>query len=279
MRKITDEYISDFIKYLEEIERSSATQEKYLRDIKAFCSWVSDGEVVKQKIIAYKEYLLERYTAVSVNSMISSLNSFFSYLGWHEMRVRTIKVQKQMFSSEEKLLSKSEYNKLLTAARLNTDERMYLLIQTICATGIRVSELRYITVSAVNIGAAEINCKGRIRYAFIPQPLCAALKKYCQHQKIKSGSVFVTKNGTPLDRSNIWSNMKKLCEKAEVSPKKVFPHNLRHLFARTYYTSQKDIVKLADILGHANVNTTRIYTMESGETHREQIQQLGLLLC
>lgn len=198
---------------------------------------------------------------------------------WYDLRVKNLKIQKQIFASTDKELTKAEYDRLLQAAKQKKNERLYLLMQTICSTGIRVSEVRYVTVEAVSRGVAEINCKGKRRQVFLPKQLCQILKQYIKEQKTKSGAVFVTKNGNPLDRSNIWSDMKKLCKAANVSEKKVFPHNLRHLFARTYYNLQKDIVRLADILGHSSVNTTRIYTMETGEIHRRQIQKLGLLRC
>jgi site-specific recombinase XerD len=198
---------------------------------------------------------------------------------WYDLRVKNLKIQKQIFASTDKELTKAEYDRLLQAAKQKKNERLYLLMQTICSTGIRVSEVQYITVEAIARGVAEINCKGKRRQVFLPKQLCQILKQYIKEQKRKSGAVFVTKSGNPLDRSNIWSDMKKLCKAANVSEKKVFPHNLRHLFARTYYSLQKDIVRLADILGHSNVNTTRIYTMESGEIHRRQIQKLGLLRC
>ena len=279
MRELTNELILKFKNYLIEEEKSKATLEKYIRDIETFYAWVSDKELNKLCVLNYKEYLTENYAVASVNSMLSSINSFFTYLEWYELRVKTIKVQKQIFASNDKELTKDEYERLLTAAKAKSNQRLYLLMQTICSTGIRVSELRFITVEAINRGRSEINCKGKRRCAFLPTELCKILKEYVKEQKIKSGAVFVSKNGNPLDRSNIWSDMKKLCKEAGVSEKKVFPHNLRHLFARTYYTLQKDIVRLADILGHSSVNTTRIYTMETGEIHRKQIQRLGLLRC
>ena len=279
MRELKLELMLNFKNYLIEEEKSKATLEKYMRDIETFYVWVGNKELNKICVLNYKEYLTEYYAVASVNSMLSSINSFFTYLEWHELRVKTIKVQKQIFSSNEKELTKSEYERLLSVAKAKNNQRLYLLMQTICSTGIRVSELRFITVEAINSGRAEINCKGKRRCAFLPTELCKILKNYVREQKIKSGAVFVSKNGNPLDRSNIWSDMKKLCKEAGVSEKKVFPHNLRHLFARTYYTLQKDIVRLADILGHSNVNTTRIYTMETGEIHRKQIGRLGLLRC
>ena len=279
MRKLTSDLIWKFKNYLVEEEKSNATLEKYIRDIETFYVWVGDKELNKLCVLSYKEHLTENYAVASVNSMISSINSFFAYLEWYELRVKTIKVQKQIFASNEKELTKSEYERLLSAAKAKSNQRLYLLMQTICSTGIRVSELRFVTVEAINRGRAEINCKGKRRCAFLPTELCKILKNYVKTQKIKNGAVFVSKNGNPLDRSNIWSDMKKLCKEAGVSENKVFPHNLRHLFARTYYTLQKDVVRLADILGHSSVNTTRIYTMETGEIHRKQIQRLGLLRC
>ena len=279
MRQLKSAQILKFKKHLIEEEKSKATLEKYVRDIEAFHAWIGEKDLDKSCVLSYKAYLCEKYATASVNSMLSSINSFFTYLEWYELRVKTIKVQKQIFTSNEKELTKNEYERLLTAAKSKSNQRLYLLMQTICSTGIRVSELRFITVEAINRGRAEINCKGKRRCAFLPTELCKILKEYVKEQKIKSGAVFVSKNGNPLDRSNIWSDMKKLCKEAGVSEKKVFPHNLRHLFARTYYTLQKDIVRLADILGHSSVNTTRIYTMETGEIHRKQIQRLGLLRC
>ena len=198
---------------------------------------------------------------------------------WHDLKIKSVKIQRKIFSSQENELTKSEYERLLDAAKSKNNERLYLLMQTICSTGIRVSELKFITVEVLKRGFSEIYNKGKRRTVFLPDKLCRALRAYTRQQNITNGAVFVSRNGKPLDRSNIWSDMKKLCESANVSPKKVFPHNLRHLFARTYYGLQKDIVRLADILGHSSVNTTRIYTMESGEIHRKQIQKLGLLRC
>ena len=279
MRKITTEIIKSFNDYLINEEKAVATVNKYLHDVGEFQTWLSEQELCKTAVLAYKSYLCEQYAPSSVNVAISSLNSFFNFMEWYDLRVKNLKIQKQIFSSTDKELTKAEYDRLLQAAKQKKNERLYLLMQTICSTGIRVSEVRYVTVEAVSRGIAEINCKGKRRQVFLPKQLCQILKQYVKEQKIKSGAVFVTKNGNPLDRSNIWSDMKKLCKAANVSEKKVFPHNLRHLFARTYYSLQKDIVRLADILGHSSVNTTRIYTMETGEIHRRQIQKLGLLRC
>lgn len=279
MRNITNEIIRSFNNYLISEEKAEATVGKYLHDICEFQAWLGERELCKTAVLVYKSHLCEHYAPASVNAALSSLNCFFSFMEWYDLRVKSLKIQKQLFASADKELTKEEYDRLLRAARQKKNERLYLLMQTICSTGIRVSELRHITIEAIRFGVAEINCKGKRRRVFLPAQLCKMLKQYAKEQKIKNGAVFVTKNGNPLDRSNIWSDMKKLCKAANVSEKKVFPHNLRHLFARTYYTLQKDVVRLADILGHSSVNTTRIYTMESGEVHRKQIQRLGLLRC
>ena len=279
MRKITHELIQKFKEYLIDEEKSSSTLEKYIRDITVFMEWCKETELSKSVVLEYKQDIVEKYAPASVNSILSSLNSFFAYNEWYDLKVKALKIQRQIFSSKDKELTKAEYERLLVAAKQNKNQRLYYLMQTICATGIRVSELKAITVSAVKSGQATINCKGKMRIVILPKQLCRMLKDYIKENNIKSGSVFVSKNGKPLDRSNIWSDMKKLCESAGVSKDKVFPHNLRHLFARTYYSIQKDVVRLADILGHSNVNTTRIYTMETGEIHRRQMQKLGLLRC
>lgn len=279
MKNITIEQTNAFENFLINAEKAKSTVKKYLRDIERFQMWLGSRELTKTAVLAYKNEICDRYAPASVNATLSSLNSFFNFMEWFDLRVRNLKIQRQIFASTDRELTKSEYERLLQAAKYKKNERLYLLMQTICSMGLRVSEVNFVTVEAVRCGVAEINCKGKRRQVFLPPQLCTMLKKYLKEQKIKSGSVFVTKNGRPLDRSNIWSDMKKLCKEANVSEKKVFPHNLRHLFARTYYSLQKDIVRLADILGHSNINTTRIYTMETGEVHRRQIQRLGLLRC
>ena len=279
MRKITDKKIDLFKTYLISQEKANATVGKYSHDVICFKIWLGARELTKARVLGYKEHLCENYAPTSVNAALSSLNSFFTFLEWYDLRVKTLKIQKRIFSSADRELSKVEYMRLLQIAKQSYNSRLYLLMQTICSTGIRVSEVRHITVETIERGIAEIRCKGKFRQVFLPRHLCQLLKRYVKEQKIKSGTVFVTKNGRPLDRSNIWREMKNLCRIANVPKKKVFPHNLRHLFARTYYSLQKDIVRLADILGHSNVDTTRIYTMESGEVHRRQIERLGLLRC
>lgn len=267
--------IENYKEYLTEEERSQSTIDKYIRDITVFCQWINGRGIDKKAVLEYKEHLISTYAPRSVNSILSSLNSLFDYLGWHDCKVKTLKIQKQIFTDTDKELTKTEYMRLLQAARNN--KRLYYLMQTICSTGLRVSELKYITCEAIAVGQANIHCKGKMRTVILPKQLCKILKGYIKEQNIKSGAVFITKTGKPLDRSNIWSDMKKLCESAGVARSKVFPHNLRHLFARTFYSLQKDIVRLADILGHSSVNTTRIYTMESGDIHRRQIERMNLL--
>ena len=278
MRKLTEEIIEQYRINLINEEKSEITIEKYMRDINTFAIWLGGREFDKTDVLIYKSELSKRYAPSSVNTVISSLNSFFVYHEWYDMKVRTLKIQRQIFSVEEKELTKAEYERLLSVAQ-KKNKRLYLLMQTICSTGIRISELKYVTIEAVHKGRADIQGKGKRRTVFFPKQLCHMLKEYTKKQGIKKGAIFVTKGGLPMNRSNIWASMKKLCKEANVSEEKVFPHNLRHLFARTYYSQQKDIVRLADILGHSSVNTTRIYTMESGEVHRKQIQKLGLLRC
>lgn len=277
MNQITNDRILRFKEYLIEEERATATVEKYMRDIRAFAQWLAGTEVCKSAVVEYKQAITKDYAPASVNSMLSALNSFFEFNHWFGCKVKTLKLPKQIFSASEQVLSKAEYARLLEAAKAKRNEKLYLLMQTICATGIRISELRFITVEAVAAKQAIINCKGKMRVVIFPQQLCKLLQRYLKEQNLKSGSVFVTKSGKPLDRSNLWREMKQLCSAANVNSSKVFPHNFRHLFARTYYSLHKDIVRLADILGHTSVNTTRIYTMESGEIHRRQLQRMGLL--
>ena len=274
---ITRELIEKFKHYLIEEEKSSATLEKYMRDVTVFFAWLAGSELDKIAVLRYKEHLTMNYAPASVNSVLSSLNSFFEYNEWHSLKVKMLKIQKQIFAEQSKELSKSEYERLLNAAKDKKNERLYYLMQTICSSGIRVSELSAITIEAVKNRRATINCKGKMRVVILPKDLCKLLTEYAKGQKITSGPVFITRTGKPLDRSTIWKMMKALCESAGVDRDKVFPHNLRHLFARTYYSIQKDIVRLADILGHSSINTTRIYTMETGDVHRRQIQKLGLL--
>ncbi len=274
---LTESILLQFKNHLLEEEKSAATIEKYMRDVSAFRLFTEGKDVDKMTVLAYKTHFTKTYAPASVNSVLSSLNSFFSFLERPDLHVKVLKIQRRMFCDKEKELSKAEYGRLLEAARQKRNRRLDLLMQTICASGIRVSEVSAITVEAVRQKKAVIRCKGKMRTVFLPKALCRMLADYIKDEKIKSGPVFITKNGKPLDRSTIWKMMKALCKAAGVAKEKVFPHNLRHLFARTYYSIQKDIVRLADILGHSSINTTRIYTMETGEIHLKQIQRLGLL--
>lgn len=260
---------------LMEEEKSDLTVEKYLRDVRTFLCWLGERELEKGRALEYKSYIMENYAVASVNSMLSSLNSYFEFLNRKDCKVKVVKQQRRLFCAEEKELTRAEYERLLDAAK--DKPRLCLLMQTICSTGIRVSEHRFITVEAARTGIAEVRCKGKLRTVLLPRKLCKALLRYAKEQRIRSGAIFVSKYGKPLDRSRIWAEMKKLCKDAKVPAEKVFPHNLRHLFARTYYALEKDIVRLADILGHASVNTTRIYTVESGHTHRMQIERMRLI--
>ena len=268
----------EFENWLREREKSEKTVEKYVRDVKKFLPWC-EGVLSKEKVLAYKEHLKKGYMPKSVNSMLSAVNSFLDFTGKRGCKVKLLKLQNQSFANSDKTLTKKEYERLVESAKKTGKLRLYYLLQTMCATGIRVSELRFITVEALKSGSCVIDLKGKIRPLFIPKKLSKALLSYCRAKKITSGSVFVTKNGKPLDRSNIWAEMKRLCKAAGVEPGKVFPHNLRHLFARCFYAATKDIAKLSDILGHSSINTTRIYVMDTGDTHRRQLERLGLLLC
>lgn len=276
MKKIENEDILCFKEYLIEEEKSENTVEKYIRDVGFFMRWLCGREVTKILVLDYKREMCEKYAPASVNAAIASLNSFFAFMGWHYIRIKSLKIQRQIFSSKE--LTRDDYQKLLTAAKDKKNERLYYLMQTLCSTGIRISELKFITVSAVKNRQTIISCKGKMRVVILPKKLCKALKEYIKKYNIKDGSVFVTKTGKPLDRSYVWKLLKSICKDAGVSRDKVFPHNFRHLFARTYYAKQKDIVRLADVLGHSSVNTTRIYTIESGAAHRKQIDSLNLVI-
>lgn len=275
---LTMRLMERYIGYLWEQERAEQTIQKYQHDLRVLYEWLEGRAISKAMLIRWKEELMERYAAVSVNTMLAAVNGFLQFMGWGEMRVKALRIQRELFREEERELNREEYIRLVRAARQEGSERLALVLQTICATGIRVSELRFITVEAVRTGRAKIRNKGKLRTVFLPGKLCGLLKNYLRKEGYTEGAVFVTRTGKPLDRSNIWRDMKRLCEKAEVEPGKVFPHNLRHLFARIYYSIEKDISRLADILGHSDIGTTRIYIMESGQTHARQVEQMGLVI-
>lgn len=276
-RKINERLIQSFNQYLIREEKSTATVEKYLRDARAFVVYVGERNVTKEVVMAYKKYLQKKdYAVRSINSMLASLNSLLDFLGWSDCKVKSIRQQKQTYCAEEKELTKAEYMRLLEAAK--GKPQLQLVMQTICGTGIRVSELRFFTVEDVKQGEIIVNCKGKTRTILIPGKLKKLLLDYAKKEKIRSGVIFITRNGKPLNRSCIWAQMKELCKNAEVNPNKVFPHNLRKLFARTFYGIEKDIAKLADILGHSSIDTTRIYIMTTGTEHRKKIERLGLVI-
>ena len=277
-RTITNQIINSFEKHLLENEKAGATIQKYMRDIRCFMDYAKDQALDKTLLLNYKAMLEQNYAVRSANSMLAALNAFFRYQGWHDLCVKQFKVQKEAYCSEERELTKAEYTALVRTAELKKNERLSLVVQTICGTGIRVSELQCITVEAVRRGEAIVSCKGKTRKIFIVKALQKKLLRYAIDQGITTGTLFVTKSGKPLDRSNIWRQMKDLCEQAGVSPQKVFPHNLRHLFARTFYGIEKDIAKLADILGHSNINTTRIYIITTGAEHQRRMENMRLII-
>lgn len=276
-RILINRQVQKFSDYLIREEKSGATCEKYLRDVYNFQVFVGDAPVTKELVMAWKNALMAKgYAVRSVNSMLASVNSFLVFMGWHDCKVKNIRLQRQTYCAEEKELTKAEYLRLLEASKKN--EQLNLVIQTICGTGIRVSELRYFTVEAVRHGEITVNCKSKTRTILVPGKLRKLLLNYAKHKHITAGAIFVGKSGKPLDRSSIWRQMKQLCKDAGVKESKVFPHNLRKLFARTFYGIEKDIAKLADILGHSSINTTRIYIMTSGTEHRRKIERLGLVV-
>lgn len=278
MRRITEIQVNAFLAQLRDEEKSEATIEKYRRDVCCFRDFIGEEPIDKQNCMKYKAHISDKYAVASVNSMIASLNSFFKFCGWHDCCLKQLRVQKRVFCCAEKELTKAEYTRLIHTARSQRNERLYYLLQTICSTGIRVSELKFITVEAVRKGLATIQCKGKTREILIVSDLKKCLLKYVRKIGLESGSIFVTKSGKPIDRSNIWREMKALCKKAKVSEKKVFPHNLRHLFARLFYKIEKDIAKLADVLGHSSINTTRIYIISTGIEHRRTMEHMHLIL-
>ena len=275
--KVTDKLINQFIKYLQEQEKSQSTIVSYKRELFSLQMFFDDSSLNKDSLLRYKTIITKQYKPSTCNVSISAINCFLKYINRQDLFLKPLKIQKTIFEPAEKELTKKDYNKLIKAALINGDERTALAIQTICATGIRVSELQSITVETLRSGQAHICNKGKNRIVFIPKALVNVLKKYVVNHNIASGPIFVTRNNKPLDRSNLWKSMKQLCSVAGVKPSKIYPHNLRHLFAKTYYTQQKDISRLADILGHSSINTTRIYTRESGAVHAKQIEGLGLI--
>ena len=275
---VTIQLIEKYLNHLMEEEKSVATLKKYRHDLNELHNYLQGMLLTKSILIEWKKYLIEKYAPSTVNSMLIAVNGYLRFFSWHDLSMKLLKIQKPLFSDENKELTREEYARLVMTASKRSNARLSLILQTICATGIRVSELKFITIEAVQTGRTEISNKGKRRVIFLPQQLRKLLRKYAQkHGKI-SGSVFTTRTGKPLDRSNIWRDMKALCTEAKVAPEKVFPHNLRHLFARTFYSLEHDLSRLADILGHSSIVTTRIYTAESGTVHARQMGRLGLVI-
>ncbi len=275
---ITEKQIISFASYLRHEERSQNTIEKYLHDIRSFYAWLGGREVTKEQVTIWKEYLTASgKAAVTVNGALAALHSFFTFAGWEGLRVKYLKIQRQVFRDASRELTRDEFSRLVQTAEAQGNHRLVLLLETICATGIRVSEVKYITLEAVRRGRADISLKGKIRTILIPNKLARKLQKYAKKQKIASGEIFLTKSGRSLSRRQIWAEMKRLCKAAGVDASKVFPHNLRHLFARTFYKACRDIVRLADVLGHSSIETTRIYLITTGAEYARQLDRLGLV--
>ena len=272
------EHILGYAAYLKQEEKSPGTVGKYLRDIQAFFIWLDGKEVDREQAMEWKESIKSRkYAPITINSMLSALNGFFGYMRWEDCRVKFLRIQRRMFRDQTKELTKNEYFRLVNTARAQNKERLALLIESICSTGIRVSEVAYITVESVRSRKAEIYLKGKIRTILMPGKLCRKLLKYAKKERITSGEIFITKNKRSLSRRQIWQEMKRLCNDAKVEASKVFPHNLRHLFAVTFYRTGKDIVRLADVLGHSSIETTRLYLLSTGKEHVHQLERLGLI--
>ena len=274
---LTAEQITAYGCWLRQEERAPGTIEKYLRDIRGFFAWLDGRTVTKEIVTDWKEQLQTEKATSTVNGALAAINGLFRFLGWEDCRVRFLKVQRRLFRDSKRELTRNDYERLITTARERGQDRLALLMETICATGIRVSEVQYITVEAAKEGRTEISLKGKIRTIILPAKLCRKLLKYAKKNKTVSGEVFLTRNGKPLSRRQIWAEMKALCKYAGVEPSKVFPHNLRHLFAKAFYRACKDIVKLADVLGHSSIETTRIYLLTSGVEHQRQLDRLGLV--
>ena len=274
-KRITETNVTAYTAYLKRIERSNNTIEKYRRDVLSFARWLNNRSVDCKNVVEWKQYLLQKgYAPATINSMLIAVNRFFDFMGWADCKVNTLKLQKRLFREEKRDLTKEEYGRLINTAVVNGKERLALLMETICATGIRVSEVQYITVEAAQQGRTEISLKGKIRTILLPGKLCKKLLKYAKKQKTVSGEIFLTRNGTGLSRKQIWAEMKAICRAAGVACSKVFPHNLRHLFAKTFYRVTHDVAKLADLLGHSSIETTRIYLLSTGSEHEMLINKL-----
>ena len=270
--------LSAFEAHLRSEDRSSGTVGKYLRDSAEFAAWLGCRKLTRETANRWREHLVKTgYAPATINSMLSAVNHLLKFLGREDCKIKFLRVQRKAFREQNRELTRAEYQRLLDTASAEGQERLGLLMETICSTGIRVSEVQYITVEAAQQGRAEVSLKGKIRSILLPVKLCRKLLKYAKKNKTASGEIFLTRNGKPISRKQIWREMKALCKKAGVESSKVFPHNLRHLFATTFYKVCRDIVKLADVLGHSSINTTRIYLMTTGAEHARQLEKLGLV--
>ena len=275
---IREEDICRFSRHLHDLEYAPGSIEKYLRDLTAFQHWLAGRTVTQREIAAWKEYLHSLgCRSETVNTKLSALNRFFAFQGWSGLRARYYRIQRRFFRSTEREMTREDYGRLLSTAEGMGKTRLALLMETICATGIRVSEVKYITLEALRTGRAEISLKGKVRTILIPGKLCRKLERYAKKQNIATGEIFLTRRGKGLSRRQIWAEMKALCARAGVAASKVFPHNLRHLFARTFYRASRDVAQLADVLGHSSIETTRIYLLSTGANHTRQLERLGLI--
>ncbi len=277
MQTITESTIRAFEQTLKDDEKSAATIEKYVSAIRELMGWLDGREVSRSRLIKYRDHLRNGRAASTINGVLCAINSYLKSFGLTEYRLKLQKVQKRAFRSADREMTRGDYNKLIQAAVRLRKKRLQLVMETICSTGIRVSEMEYITVEALEKGCAEVTRKGKTRFIFLPKKLVKKLRDYARSKKIVSGRIFLTRNGTPISRKQIWAEMKKLCGEAGVQPSRVFPHNLRHLFARCYYKETNDVVKLADLLGHSSVETTRIYLTTTGAEHARTLENLGLV--
>ncbi len=278
-RFITEEIFLQYKEYLYGEEKSESTIKKYMRDLRKLAGYMAGREVTKKLVTGYKKYLKEKkgYKLTSINSFIVAANRLFEYLGWYELKIRTYRIQKEVFVPESRNLSKAEYKKLVKAALNKGKKRLAMIIQTVCATGMRISELSGVTLESVAEGVVEIYCKGKQRMVLLPGKLRKKLQRYIKENRIVSGVVFCTSGGKAVDRSNIWKEMKLIGEEAGIYRGKVYPHNLRHLFAREFYAAGKDIAKLADVLGHSNIETTRGYIKATSTEHQRLLDRMGLV--
>ncbi len=276
--RLSEGQIRTYLEHLKLEEKSGATIEKYARDLRCFTAFAGKRVLEKSLIMEYKDWLREHYAVTSANSMLAAVNGFLRFAGLAGSCVRQFKIQRETFRPGEKELTKQEYMRLVNTARNQKSLRLSLILQTICATGIRVSELKYITVEAARQGQVQVSCKGKNRTVFLPPKLRNMLRQYAREKGITEGVLFLSRTGRPVSRHTVWKEMKELCERAGVEQGKVFPHNLRRLFARTFYGIEKDIAKLADLLGHSSIDTTRIYIMSTGAEHRRKVERMQLVL-